>query len=96
MLIANSTFTNNRGPKTFVGNTRIFSDDQLEKVPGVNIVKSNFTLGSGYGISFSYVGANKAEILIENSMFSHNTNGGGVYIDLYNGNGSIEFNNCTI
>ena len=44
----------------------------------------------------SYFGANKAEILIENSRFSHNTYGGGVVIDLYNGSDSIEFSSCTI
>ena len=96
LLIANSTFTNNGGPKTFVNNVIIFSDDQLERVSRVSIMKSNFTLGSGYGISLSYVGANKIEIFIKNSIFSHNTYGGGVYIDLYNGNGSIEFSSCTI
>ena len=96
VLIVNSTFTNNGGTKTFVGNTRIFSDDQLDRVSRVNIVKSNFTLGSGYGFSLSYVGANKAEIFIENSRFSHSTYGGGVFIYLYNESGSIEFSNCTI
>ena len=69
VLIANSTFTNNGGPKTFVNNVIIFSNDQLERVSRVNIVKSNFTLGSGYGISLSYVGANKIEIFIKNSIF---------------------------
>ena len=96
VLIANSTFTNNGVTETFADNTRIISVDQLERVSRVNIVKSNFTLGSGNGISLSYVRANKAKILIENSKFSHNTNGGGVLVDLYNGSNSIEFNNCTI
>ena len=96
VLIANSTFTNNGVTETFADNTRIISVDQLERVSRVNIVKSNFTLGSGNGISLSYVRANKAKILIENSKFSHNTNGGGVLVDYYNGSNSIEFNNCTI
>ena len=100
VLIINSTFTNNGGLKTDVGNALIYYDDQVKKLSRVNIVKSNFTLGLGSGMSLVYDVDNdiEVEVVIENSEFSHNIvqYEGGVYIDLQKGSGNTEFSNCTI
>ena len=100
VLIINSTFANNGDLKTDVGNTLIYYDDQVKKLSRVNIVKSNFTLGIGSGMTLVHYFDNEieVEIIIENSEFSHNIvqYGGGVYIELQKGSGSIEFSNCTI
>ena len=101
VLIINSTFANNGDLKTDVGNALIYYDDQVKKLSRVNIVKSNFTLGLGSGMSLVYDVDNdiEVEIIIESSEFSHNIvqyGGGGVNIELQKGSGSIEFSNCTI
>ena len=98
VLIANSTFANNGGLKYNADNTVIFYDDQVKRLSRVNIVKSNFTLGSGIGMNFSYFSDNKVEVIIEKSKFSHNTAqyGGGITITSYARSGSIGFSNCTI
>ena len=100
VLIINSTFANNEDLKTYVGNALIYYDDHVKKLSRVNIVKSNFTLGLGSGMSLMYYVDNEieVEVVIENSEFSHNIvqYGGGVIIYISNGRGSIEFNNCTI
>ena len=96
VLIANSSFTNNGDLETFVANAYITYHDQINKVSRVNIWKSNFTLGLGYGIYLKCGHHIEAEIIIENSMFSSNiARYGGVNIALYGG-GSIDFTNCTI
>ena len=95
VLIDNSSVTNNGDLETFVGNVLIVYDDQLKRLSSVRILKSNFTLGLGYGIFLLYLNDNKAKIIIENSVFSNNIGGGGVYINLH-GDGSIEFSNCNI
>ena len=96
VLITNSSFARNGAPKAFRGNTLILYNDQYEAFFRVNIVKSNFTLGLGYGMIMLYDNDNEAEIIIENSKFSHNNGGGGILIQLYEESGSIEFRNCTI
>ena len=101
VLIINSTFANNRGPKTMDGGTLLnYFNDQVKKMGRVNIVKSNFTLSSGSGMKLVFSNGNEVEIIIENSEFSHNTaagqNGGGISIDLYSGNCRMKFINCTI
>ena len=95
VLIANSSFARNGAPNTFISNALIFYNDQYEAFFRANIVKSNFTLGLGYGMVLWYDNDNEAEVIIENSKFSHN-NGGGVFIQVYEQGGSIEFRNCTI
>ena len=98
VLIANSTFANNGGLMNDLGNAVIFYDDQVKRLSRVNIVKSNFTLGSGSGMKFLYFSDNKVEVIIEKSKFSYNTAqyGGGVGIFLLDGDSSIEFSNCAI
>ena len=100
VLIINSTFTNNGGLKNDVGNALIYYDDQVKKLSRVNIVKSNFTLGLGSGMSLVYDVDNdiEVEVVIENSEFSHNIvqYGGGVHIYINDGNCSTDFNNCTL
>ena len=98
VLIANSTFANNGGLKYNADNAVIFYDDQVKRLSRVNIVKSNFTLGLGSGMNFSYFSDNKVEVIIEKSKFSYNTAqyGGGITITSYARSGSIEFSNCTI
>ena len=125
VLIVNSTFANNGGPKTIGGNALIVYDDQRKGQFSINIVNSNFTLAFVACIHLWYF--NEAHVIIDNCKFSHNIvgkgggvyiqshgngnikfrsctihnniaqhNGGGAYIDLYEGGASIEFNNCTI
>ena len=99
VLITNSTFANNRGSKTYVANVLIYYDDLVKKWSRVNIVKSNFTLSLGSGMTLMYDVYNESEVevVIENSEFSHNiVQYGGMYIYINNGGGSIEFSNCTI
>ena len=98
VLIANSTFANNGGLKDDAGNAVIFYDDQVKRLSSVNIVKSNFTLGLGSGMNYSYFSDNKVEVIIEKSKFSYNTAqyGGGIRITSYARSSSIEFSNCTI
>ena len=100
LLIAYSTFTNNGGLNTFGCNAVIFYDNQLKRLSKVNIVNSNFTLSLGYGMALLYFNENDndIEVTIENNNFLHNTAkyGGGIFICLNNGNGNIEFSNCTI
>ena len=101
VLITNSTFANNEGLMNDLddlGNAVIFYDDQVKRLSRVNIVKSNFTLGLGSGMKYSYFSDNKVEVIIEKSKFSHNTAqyGGGIIITSYARSGSIEFSNCTI
>ena len=93
VLVDNSSFANNGAS----GNVLIVYDDQLKKLSRVIILKSNFTLGLGYGMYLWYSNDNEANVIIENSMFLHNNawSGGGVNISLHGG-GSIEFRNCTI
>ena len=45
-----------------------------------------------------YRNANEVEVIVENSNFLHNTApfGGGLFIELDKGSGSIEFSNCAI
>ena len=100
VLITNSTFVINRGPKTMdVGTSLNYFNDQVKKMVRVNIVKSNFTLSSGTGMGLVFNNGN-VEIIIENSEFSHNTAadqyGGGISIDSYSGNCRMKFINCTI
>ena len=47
VLITNSTLANNGDLKNDVGNALIYYDNQVKKLPRVNIVKSNFTLSLG-------------------------------------------------
>ena len=101
VLIVNSTFANNGGLKDTLGNALIIYDDQVKRLSRVNIAKSNFTLGLGHGITLLNYNDTGFEVrvFIENSKFLHNTaqyEGGGVFINLYNGRSSIEFSNCTI
>ena len=97
LLIRKSSFANNGASETFSGNALIVYDDQLKRLSRVLLLKSNFSLGFGYGMSLWYGNNNKADVIIENSMFSNNIAqyGGGVDISLSEG-GSIEFSNCTI
>ena len=95
VLIDNSSFANNGATKTFAGNVLIVYDDQIKRTSKVIISKSNFSIGTGYGM---YMWCdNDADVIIENSTFSNNIvcSGGGVEIVL-NGGGSIEFNNCIL
>ena len=99
MLIANSSFANNGANETSGGNALMLYDNHFKIPSRVNIENSNFTMGLGYGMNLSYFNENKAEVIINNSIFSHNTNmfsGGGVSISLNEGGGSIEFGNCII
>ena len=100
VFIVYSSFANNGAPETLNGgNVLILYDDKLETLTRVNIVKSNFTLGLGYGMALWYLNDSKANVIIDNSNFLYNVvqyRGGGVYIRLYSGSGSIEFHNCTI
>ena len=93
VLIANSSFANNGAS----GNALIVYDDQLQRLSRVIIVKSNFSLGLGYGMYLWYGNDNEANVIIANSMFSNNIarSGGGVNISLHGG-GSLEISNCTI
>ena len=93
VLIDDSSFANNGAS----GNVLIVYDDQFQRLSRVNILKSNFSLGLGYGMYLWYGNDNEADVIIENSMFSNNIarSGGGVNISLHGG-GSIEFSNCTI
>ena len=96
VLIVNSNFANNKGPKDLGGNALIVYDDHHKGVFRVNIVKSNFTLGLLTSMVLWYGNNIKAKVVFENCTFSHNIVkvGGGVYIVSY-GTGSIEFRNCT-
>ena len=100
VFIVYSSFANNGAPETLNGgNVLILYDDELETLTRVNIVKSNFTLGLGYGMALWYLNDSKAYVIIDNSNFLYNAvqyRGGGVYIRLYSGSGSIEFRNCTV
>ena len=99
VLIADSSFVNNGAPEPHRGNVLILYDDQLETLSKVNIVKSNFTLGLGYGMVLWYDNDNGAKVIIEDSVFSQNAaqyEGGGIYIHLNEGSGSIDFISCTI
>ena len=95
MLITNSTFANNGCTQTNVGTVLIYYDDQVKKLSIVNIVKSNFTLSLGSCMTLVYYVDNEieVEVIIENSQFSQNIvqYGGGVYIYINNGGGSIKF-----
>ena len=59
-------------------------------------MKSNFTLGLGYGISLQYFNNNEAEVIIEHSTLSNKTAqyGRGALISRFSQRGSIEFHNC--
>ena len=95
VLIDNSSFANNGATKTFAGNVLIVYDDQIKRTSKVIISKSNFSIGTGYGM---YMWCDDdADVIIENSTFSNNIvcSGGGVEIVL-NGGGSIEFSNCIL
>ena len=96
MLIANSTFANNRC-LTNSGVAYIVYDDHHKGLFRVNVMKSNFTLGSKAGIDFWYLHYNEADVIFENCYFSHNIAGyeGGVYIESC-GIGTIKFPECTI
>ena len=65
VLFTNSTFANNRGPKTYVANVLIYYDDQVKRVSRINIVKSNFTLGLGSGIGLVYDSGNEVKVTLE-------------------------------
>ena len=98
VLIANSSFANNGDLTTFVGNVFIRYNDQVKRRSRVIILKSNFTLGLGYGIYLWFYHNKEADVIIENSIISNNIakyEGGGVYIFLH-GSGSIQISNCTI
>ena len=100
VLITNSTFANNGCTQTNIGTVLIYYDDQVKKLSRVNIVKSNFTLSLRSCMNLVYYADNEieVEVIIENSQFSHNIvqYGGGVYIYINNGSGSIEFSNCAV
>ena len=97
VIIADSSFANNGDLETYVGNVYIVYDDNINKLLKVSILKSNFTLGIGYGMYFGCAYNNKVDGIIENSMFSSNIAryGGGLDIGFF-GSGSIKFSNCTI
>ena len=97
VLITNSSFVNNGARETLLGNAFIIYDNQISRLSRVIILKSNFTMGLGYGIHLRCDHDNEVNVIIENSIFSSNDawSGGGVDIALY-GSGSIEFSNCTI
>ena len=92
VLIANSSFATNGHRDTFGGNAYIYCGDQLKNLLKFNIWNQIFLVSLGYA-SFVMYGS-KVEVIIENNKFSHNI-GGGVYINL-SGNGSVEFQNCTV
>ena len=100
VLIAYSSFANNGAPEFHGGNVLILYDDEINTLTRVNIVKSNFTLGLGYGMALWYLNDSKAHVIIDSSKFLYNTvqyrRGGGVYIRLYGGSHSIQFHNCII
>ena len=93
VLIDNSSFANNGAS----GIALIVYDAQPKRLSRVIILKSNFTLGLGYGMSLWYGDDNEADVIIENSIYSYNNawSGGGVNISLHGG-GSIEFDDCII
>ena len=100
VLITNSTFANNRNPYIYVANVVIYYSEQAKRLSRINIVKSNFTLALGSGMTLVYHVDNEinVEVIIEKSCFSNN-NGqtvGGILIIFNNGSGSIKFTNCTI
>ena len=97
VIIANSSFANNRGRKTFVGNVYIIYNDQINRLSRFIILKSNFTMGLGYGIYLKCGNDTDVDINIENCIFSSNIApyGGGVYIRLH-GDSSIRIRNCII
>ena len=100
VLITNSTFANNRNPYIYVANVVIYYSEQAKRLSRINIVKSNFTLALGSGMTLVYHVDNEinVEVIIEKSCFSNN-NGqtvGGILINFNNGSGSIKFTNCTI
>ena len=81
----------------FVGNVFIFYDDNVSRLSRLSILRSNFTLGLGYGMYFLCDFNNKVDVIIENNMFSSNiARYGGVVEFSFYGSGSIEFSNCTI
>ena len=92
VLIANSSFANNGHPETIGGNAYIYFDDQLKNLSRVNIMQSNFSLSLRYALFLMF--DSDAEVIIENSEFSHNI-GGGVFTKSQS-YASIEFHSCTI
>ena len=98
VLIANSSFANNgEFFRTLVGNVYIKYHDHINRQLRVIILKSNFTLGLGHAMHLWCDNDNEADVMIENSVFSHNIAkyGGGMYIVLHGG-GSIEISDCTL
>ena len=97
VLIVNSSFANNGAHEAIAANALIINNDRLRTPSRVKIVRSNFTLGLGSGMYLWYINDNVADLIIENSMFSHNNawHGGGLNIILRNG-GSINISNCII
>ena len=98
VVIVYSSFANNNGARgTIVANAYIIYDDQINRIFTLTILKSNFTLGLGYGIYFWCDNDNEPDVMIENSMFSNNIAryGGGVSV-IWHGGGSIVFSNCNI
>ena len=97
VIIANSSFANNRARETFVGNVYIIYNDQINRLSRFIILKSNFTMGLGYGIYLRCGNDKDVDIIIENCIFSSNIApyGGGVYIRLH-GDSSIRIRNCII
>ena len=97
VLIANSTFANNGDLEVFVANVYIIYNDPVNSLSSITILKSNFTLGRGYGIFLMCGNDNEADVIIENSMFSHNIawSGGGVDI-VFHGRGRFEISNFTV
>ena len=97
VLIANSSFANNGDLETFVGNVYIEYHDQINRLSRVIILKSNFTLGLGYGIYLFCDNDYNADVIIENSVFSYNIAFYGGGMDIVSlGGGSIEISNCSI
>ena len=97
VLIANSTFANNGDLEVFVANVYIIYNDHVNSLSSITILKSNFTLGRGYGIFLMCGNDNEADVIIENSIFSHNIawSGGGVDI-VFHGRGRFEISNFTV
>ena len=97
LVIVNSSFANNGAYRAFVANAYIMYDDQINRLFRLFILKSNFTLASGYGMYLWCDNDNEVDVMIEKSMFSNNIAwyGGGVSIILHGG-GSIEISNCTV